>query len=61
MPLVSPLCSICEKSVRIETAKADEFGHTVHEDCYVASITMPVKFADSELNDSITSLSSLRP
>jgi hypothetical protein len=60
MPLVSPLCFICEKSVRIETAKADEFGNTVHEDCYVASITMPVKFADRELHNAITPLSSQR-
>jgi hypothetical protein len=57
MPLVSPLCFICEKSVWLETAKADEFGNTVHEHCYVASITMPVKFADRELSDAITSLS----
>jgi hypothetical protein len=56
MHLVSPLCFICDKSVRLETAKADEFGNTVHEDCYVASITMPLKFGDTELNPAITPL-----
>ncbi len=35
LPSVNPLCFICGKSVRIEIAKADEFGNAVHEDCYV--------------------------
>ena len=35
---ISPPCSICGESVRIETAKADELGQAVHELCYVIRI-----------------------
>ena len=30
-----PKCSICNEPVELETAKTDEDGKTVHEDCYV--------------------------
>ena len=30
-----PRCSICNEPVELETAKTDEDGKAVHEDCYV--------------------------
>lgn len=33
-----PLCSLCNEPVEIETAKANENGDAVHEDCYVVRI-----------------------
>jgi hypothetical protein len=43
-----PKCSICNEPVEIETAKTDENGEAVHEDCYVrrmrlTEITPPFK------------------
>jgi hypothetical protein len=37
MPTISglPICSLCNGPVEIETAKIDENGETVHEECYV--------------------------
>ena len=29
------LCTICDKPLKIETAKTDEDGQAVHEECYV--------------------------
>jgi len=31
----TPLCHICNKPVPLETAKTDDSGYPVHEDCYV--------------------------
>jgi hypothetical protein len=31
----TPICSVCQQPVRLETAKADENGKAVHEDCYL--------------------------
>jgi hypothetical protein len=33
-------CSICNKPVDLETAKTDENGKTVHEECYVFKQTL---------------------
>ena len=33
--LANSVCAICGKPVPLESAKADEEGHTVHEQCYV--------------------------
>jgi hypothetical protein len=33
-----PRCSICNEPVKLETAKTDEDGKAVHEDCYVGRI-----------------------
>ena len=33
-----PACAICNKPVPLETAKIDEDGQTVHEQCYVLKI-----------------------
>ena len=38
MPLsehLEPICWICNKHVNLETAKTDERGRAVHEQCYV--------------------------
>ena len=31
-----PMCSVCQQPVALETAKTDEDGHAIHEDCYFA-------------------------
>lgn len=33
-------CSICEKPVDLKTAKTNESGQTVHEECYVVRHAM---------------------
>jgi len=44
-----PRCAICQQPVRLETAKTDEIGQPVHEDCYLqrlmASLQYPMKKA----------------
>ncbi len=32
-------CRICKKPVKLEFAKTDELGRTVHEGCYLLKIT----------------------
>jgi hypothetical protein len=34
-----PACAICGKPVPLETAKGDEDGRSVHEQCYVLKLT----------------------
>jgi hypothetical protein len=38
-------CSICEKPVNLESTKADEYGRTIHEECY--TLKMKLKRATS--------------
>jgi hypothetical protein len=38
-------CSICEKFVTLESARADEYGRTIHEECY--TLKMKLKRATS--------------
>ena len=33
-----PVCGICDKPVPIETAKTDEDGRAMHEECYLLKI-----------------------
>jgi hypothetical protein len=33
-------CSICEKPVSLECAKADEYGRTIHEECYALKMKL---------------------
>jgi hypothetical protein len=33
-----PACAICDKPVPLETAKSDEDGRPVHEQCYVLKL-----------------------
>jgi hypothetical protein len=37
-PAELPVCSLCLKPVALETAKTDEDGQAVHEDCYSSRI-----------------------
>jgi hypothetical protein len=34
-----PRCIICKQSVNIEQSKTDEYGRSVHENCYVSLLT----------------------
>jgi hypothetical protein len=37
--MVSPvICQICKKTVMLETARIDERGKPVHEECYLKTI-----------------------
>jgi hypothetical protein len=42
MPTMSefPTCSLCNEPVEIETAKTDENGLAVHEECYALEIKL---------------------
>ncbi len=33
-----PTCNICHKPVKLENAKTDELGRTVHEGCYLLTV-----------------------
>jgi len=33
-----PMCCICNKPVKLETAKTDDLGRTVHEGCYLLKL-----------------------
>lgn len=33
-----PACCICEEPVELETAKTDECGRAIHENCYVLKL-----------------------
>jgi hypothetical protein len=33
-------CSICERPVSLESAKADEYGRTIHEECYALKMKL---------------------
>jgi len=35
-----PTCNICHKPVKLETAKTDDSGRTVHEGCYLFKVTV---------------------
>jgi hypothetical protein len=37
-----PICSLCHETVEIETAKTDEDGKAVHEECYALK-TRPIE------------------
>lgn len=39
------LCPICNEPVTLNTAKADEDGHAVHEDCYLDKISCKIPAA----------------
>jgi hypothetical protein len=34
------LCPICNKLVRLETAKTDEHGLAIHEECYLLKLKL---------------------
>jgi hypothetical protein len=35
-----PVCSICDKPVKLETSKTDELGKAVHEGCYLLRVSV---------------------
>ena len=34
-----PVCAICKEAVKLEESKTDENGQSIHEECYVSSLT----------------------
>jgi len=44
-PSKTVCCSICEQPVSLESARADEYGRTIHEECY--TLKMKLKVATS--------------
>jgi hypothetical protein len=71
IPAVSyPVCPICNQHVELETAKTDEKGRAVHEDCYITLLLVqpfnrpvtPLQMPDSTFADAIAILATpLRP
>jgi hypothetical protein len=35
-----PICSVCNEPVELDTAKVDEVGNAIHEECFVANISI---------------------
>ena len=35
-----PACPICNKEVQVETAKTDEVGRALHEECYLLRLNL---------------------
>jgi hypothetical protein len=35
-----PVCSICDKPLKLETSKTDELGKAVHEGCYLLRVSL---------------------
>jgi hypothetical protein len=50
-------CSVCNEFVELETAKIDEIGNPVHEECYVQKVSLkksirpPPEASDAKDND----------
>jgi len=34
------VCSICNRHVILEIAKVDEYGHAIHEKCYLLKLKL---------------------
>jgi hypothetical protein len=47
------LCSLCNDPVDLRTAKTDEYGKTIHEECYVLRVRMKRDMLRSSENPSI--------
>jgi hypothetical protein len=41
------MCHLCSKPVELETAKTDEHGRAVHEECYLRKIRSKTELPDS--------------
>jgi hypothetical protein len=37
-PLRFPICSICQRPLGLDNARADERGDAIHEDCYLIKL-----------------------
>jgi len=48
--LLLPTCPICREPVELETSKADEYGHAIHEECYL--VKLHLKHATTQDPDS---------
>jgi hypothetical protein len=35
-----PICSVCNEPVELNTAKVNEVGNPIHEECYVVKISL---------------------
>jgi hypothetical protein len=52
-------CSICHKPIELENAQADDYGDTVHEECYVLRLVL--KRHSDQPTQSIKSVKPIRP
>lgn len=48
---LEPACSICGEAVALETAKTDECGRAVHENCYILKLASSVKAGPGTVGD----------
>jgi hypothetical protein len=42
------LCPVCNKPVSLESAKTDEHGRAIHEDCYVLALRLKQATNDTQ-------------
>jgi hypothetical protein len=35
-----PICSVCNEAVELDTAKVNEIGNPIHEECYVLKVSL---------------------
>jgi hypothetical protein len=35
-----PICSVCNEPVELNTAKVNEVGNPIHEECYVVKVSL---------------------
>jgi len=40
-----PICPICNQPVALETAKTDEHGQAIHEECYVVAVKLRLEIS----------------
>jgi hypothetical protein len=45
----TPFCHFCNKPVKLEFAKTDEEGRTVHEGCYLLKVKVTAPVPPSQL------------
>jgi len=36
----APICSVCKEPVNLEESTTDEYGHAVHENCYIWTVEL---------------------
>lgn len=51
LPKPEANCSICNKSVALETAKIDEWGLPVHAECYLLKVSLKLVQASLQSKD----------
>ena len=60
-----PACSICKEPVELETAKTDECGRAIHENCYVLKLVAsenagPAVFSKQAVRQALNPVPKLR-